>query len=286
MNKKKIIALTRGVLIMSLTASTSILAVHNYKLNSYNEQLKLETSTQSDKMTDIEKKIEDINKELKDTQIKNDELQKENKKKDEIIKNSNEPVWNPQVLSESLSKDFNINMKDMKLSRGSDIDKIINGGLPTLHLNYNPDDVTELSYINVYGMKKALEGTSLEPLARYYVEAERKFGVNALFLAGITAHESSWGNSQRAEEQNNLTGFAVYSDSSSGATFDSKRNNIIKTAELLKKNYLTNGANYFKGKSIYDVNQSYCFAKDGSPDMKWSDSINSIANDLKTKALS
>lgn len=128
-------------------------------------------------------------------------------------------------------------------------------------------------------MRKALRDTGLEKLADYYVEAEKIFGVNAIFLASLTAQESAWGTSNRAINQNNLSGFEVYHADAKGRYFQNKRESIMKTAELLSKNYLNENGVYYKGKDIFNVNSTYC----PNDDYYWSSSINKIAYGLVKK---
>lgn len=56
-------------------------------------------------------------------------------------------------------------------------------------------------------------GSKIIASASAFVEAEKKYGVNAFFMAGIVALESGFATSRRAIEDNNLTGYEVYSDS-------------------------------------------------------------------------
>lgn len=144
-------------------------------------------------------------------------------------------------------------------------------------INYDPSNVSLPSNVNEGTLRKMLSGTALESLAPAYVQAEKEYGVNALFLVGISAIESGWGTSKRAINDNNLTGFGVYSDSSKGINSTSKEANLLLTAATLKKNYLTPGGSYFKGYSIQDVNKSYCVLS------SWSGQINNAINQILNK---
>ena len=72
------------------------------------------------------------------------------------------------------------------------------------------------SNVDKKSLRYALAGTELEPLANAFIRAEEEYGVNAIALIGIAAHESAWGSSRRARYDNNLTGFGVYSNSARG----------------------------------------------------------------------
>ena len=146
--------------------------------------------------------------------------------------------------------------------------------------HFNHQNVLELSHVTVDDLYTVLEGTELYDLAPIYVEAENLYGVNALFIAGLTAQESGWGTSQRAINDNNLTGFGVYSKSAVGINANTKRDNILQTTAWLKDKYLTEGGSFFNGYSIRAVNIKYCLGSDGQTDYHWSSNITAISLSL------
>lgn len=146
-------------------------------------------------------------------------------------------------------------------------------------VSFNKNNLLSPSGANARKLAIGLKGTGLEGLENSYIEAEKEYGVNAIFLCALTAEESAWGTSNRARNQNNMSGFEVYNDNAVGATFSSKHDSIITTAKLLKNNYLTPSGSYFYGYSIYDVNKNYCPVNGTS----WSDNISNIANQLVRK---
>ncbi|MDO7206186.1 glucosaminidase domain-containing protein [Paraclostridium bifermentans] len=101
-----------------------------------------------------------------------------------------------------------------------------------LNVSYNRDNVTYISHISKAEMKEVLENTtgakSMIHLSDAFVEAEQKYGVNAFFMAGVVALESGFATSRRAVEDNNLTGYEVYSDNSEGNYFQANRNLYFK----------------------------------------------------------
>ena len=123
---------------------------------------------------------------------------------------------------------------------------------------FNPNDVSALSHITVADAKHMLEGTALYENAKSYVKAEEKYHVNAVFLMGIAAHESAWGTSRRAREDNNLTGYGVTSDHAKGINKSTKEAGLLATAETLHEKYLTPGGSYYVGTSAAAVNKHYC----------------------------
>ena len=113
-----------------------------------------------------------------------------------------------------------------------------------------------------------------------FTQAEEQFNVNAIFLLSLCAHESYWGKSKRACEQNNLTGYDVTGDEAQGKTFDSKEQSILTTAKMLGKEYLSVGGLFYVGKlDIYSVNSIYCPVGGNT----WSDDIVSIADETVKK---
>lgn len=123
---------------------------------------------------------------------------------------------------------------------------------------FNPNDVSALSHITVSDAKHIVEGTALYDDAKAYVKAEEKYHVNAVFLMGIAAHESAWGTSRRAREDNNLTGYGVTSDHAKGINKSTKEAGLLATAETLHEKYLTSGGSYYVGTSAAAVNKHYC----------------------------
>lgn len=108
------------------------------------------------------------------------------------------------------------------------------------------------------------------------MKAEETYGVNAIFLMALTAQESAWGTSNRAKNQNNLSGFEVYSAGAKGASFGSKGESIMATAKLISESYINSDGEHYNGTSVDSVNIKYC-PDDGG---YWSRSITQIANKL------
>lgn len=117
----------------------------------------------------------------------------------------------------------------------------------------------------------ALRGTGLEGLGQAYIDAEREYNVNALFLIGLSCLESNYGNSNFAISRNNITGFRAYTEDPSKAIYyDTKADCINQTARYLDKHYLTKGGKYYNGETMLDANVRYCTSS------LWSTKINNI----------
>ena len=119
-----------------------------------------------------------------------------------------------------------------------------------LHLE-NPwtMDLKNKSYASGEKLQAALEDSLLEPLAGAYVKAEEKYGVNAIFLAALSIHESGWGTSNITRQKNNLFGFGAYDHSpfDSAVGFDSRTESIEAAARLLSNDYLSEDGRYYQG---------------------------------------
>jgi beta-N-acetylglucosaminidase len=147
-------------------------------------------------------------------------------------------------------------------------------------VTYIREDITIKSGLNHYEMEKVLLNTTgaetMAHLAKAFIEAEQNYGVNAFFMAGIVALESGFATSRRAIEDNNLTGYEVYSDDSEGKLFPSQVESILHTAKHLKDNYLTEGALYYNGVSVDAVQIKYC--PDEGLGKNWEGKVNELAN--------
>lgn len=127
---------------------------------------------------------------------------------------------------------------------------------------FDPMNLLKKSNLTKDKAKKILKGTALEDCSDYFIECEEKYGVNAIGVMAIAVHESAWGTSRRAQDDHNLTGYGVYSDSAKGINAPSKEDNLLMTAKLLKESYLTKSGSHYKGTSLMAVNESYCTSGD------------------------
>ena len=127
---------------------------------------------------------------------------------------------------------------------------------------FDPMNLLKKSNLTKDKAKKIFKGTALEDCSDYFIECEEKYGVNAIGVMAIAVHESAWGTSRRAQEDHNLTGYGVYSDSAKGINAPSKEENLLMTAKLLKESYLTRSGSHYKGTSLMAVNESYCTSGD------------------------
>lgn len=141
--------------------------------------------------------------------------------------------------------------------------------------HFNPNNLRELSNLSEKQIYNMLEGTALQKLAGSYYAYERKYGVNAIFLASLNSLESGYGRSSLAVNNRNIGG--VKSGSGGWRHFSSWDACLDYIANLIDSKYLTKGGAYYSGPSIWDVNKRYCEETD------WSSKINHIAGKYISK---
>ena len=166
----------------------------------------------------------------------------------------------PDIISDAISEKTSENQiqKNLTLSVNSDL---------RVASNVTPEEIDLM-----------LEGTKLHGLGSAFVEAEQKYGVNALYMMGLACLESGFGNSAFAQKRNNLYGWnAVDSNPNNASSFTSKKEATLYVASKLQSNYLTEGGAYYEGYSARAVDVHYC------TDKAHADKIVNIVNNLLQK---
>ena len=166
----------------------------------------------------------------------------------------------PDIISDAISEKTSENQiqKNLTLSVNSDL---------RVASNVTPEEIDLM-----------LEGTKLHGLGSAFVEAEQKYGVNALYMMGLACLESGFGNSAFAQKRNNLYGWnAVDSNPNNASSFTSKKEATLYVASKLQSNYLTEGGVYYEGYSPRAVDVHYC------TDKAHADKIVNIVNNLLQK---
>lgn len=120
------------------------------------------------------------------------------------------------------------------------------------------------------------KGTALEGLGKDFENAERKSGVNGVFLAALAALESNSGRSAIAREKNNLFGFQAFDSDpySNAASFENYAAGIDFVSSYLKREYLSEDGSYYNGTSIEDINKKY------ATDKNWHKKLADIIGDI------
>ena len=133
-----------------------------------------------------------------------------------------------------------------------------------LNFEYNMNLLTK-SYIKEETLAKAFENTTMQGLEKYFIQAEKETGINALYLAGLAVHESGWNTSKFAKERNNLFGWQAYdNDLDKTKYFESKGECILFVASKIKKLYLTEGGTFHSGYTIENISKRYASDKEHS----------------------
>lgn len=137
-------------------------------------------------------------------------------------------------------------------------------------------DVTERTPGAAAKIDEYFKGSPLEGLGSSFELAQKKTGVNGVFLAALAALESNSGRSQIARDKNNLFGFQAYDSDpyNSAAKFDSFSSGIDYVSDYLKREYLSENGSYYKGRAIEDINQNY------ATDKTWHKKIAAIIGDI------
>jgi hypothetical protein len=125
--------------------------------------------------------------------------------------------------------------------------------------------------------------TSLPPLGRAFIGAERKYGVNARFLLAAALHESGWGTSYISRAKHNLFGLNAYDrDPLRHATaFATYAANIDATARFIKGSYLTPRGRWWGGQPTLRSMQQ-CW----SSSHRWGVGVSRIATSIHLGSIS
>lgn len=128
-------------------------------------------------------------------------------------------------------------------------------------------------------MKKIRADHKLTPALQAIVDAEKQYGISALFIAAHAALETGWGHSMFAQTRNNLFGFnAVDSNPGKATRYSSQSASVAAYAAFLNEHYLYQGGKYFNGATPHGIMVRYASAGD-----KAANTIAEIMNMLSDK---
>ena len=199
--------------------------------------------------------IQELNEEVEAYQLEQEELARLEREKQEALEREREAQRQKQLeeqrRQEELERQRQLAMK------------------PT----FDPYNVTSPSNVSSEQFYRLLGNTDMVDVAWVFPYAEKTYGINALFLAGLTALESGWGGSSRSVEHNNMTGYGINTDAHV-VRFANRSDSILATAKLLSTHYIPTEWKYYNGTSVWNINQSYCASDD------WASKIITIANKL------
>ncbi len=138
--------------------------------------------------------------------------------------------------------------------------------------NYSADELNRVySIMNVQNSRLAGKGA-------IFKEAEKRYGVNALYLMAHSALESAWGRSQIANDKNNFFGIAAYDTSpyDSAKKFDDVDKGILGAAKWIRENYIDRGRDHLGNKAT-GMNVRY------ASDPYWGEKIASIMMNINSR---
>jgi hypothetical protein len=147
------------------------------------------------------------------------------------------------------------------------------GGRITLDTN-----LLSRSGVSAWAIDEYLKAaTPLPKLGAAFVDAEKKYGINARFLLAAAVHESRWGRSYIAQAKHNLFGYNAYDRdpvrfASVYATFAA---NIDDTARFIKDRYLTPGGRWWGGQPTLRSMQQFW-----SSSHSWGVNVSRIATSI------
>ena len=138
--------------------------------------------------------------------------------------------------------------------------------------NYSADELNRVySMMNIRDSRLAGKGA-------IFKEAEKRYGVNALYLMAHSALESAWGRSQIANDKNNFFGIAAYDTSpyDSAKKFDDVDKGILGAAKWIRENYIDRGRDHLGNKAT-GMNVRY------ASDPYWGEKIASIMMNINSR---
>src|SRR5450759_1059338 len=179
------------------------------------------------------------------------------------------------VLAAALLMTFVVPTVDARMPRAA---RYHAGGPITLDTN-----LVSKSGVSAWAIDEYLKAkTPLPPLGAAFIEAEKKYGVNARFLLAAALHESGWGTSYISRVKHNLFGYNAYDrDPLRYATaYATYAANIDATAKFIKDFYLTPGGRWWGGQPTLRSMQQFW-----SSSHKWGVGVSRIATSIHLDSL-
>ena len=179
------------------------------------------------------------------------------------------------VLAAALLMTFVVPTVDARMPRAA---RYHAGGPITLDTN-----LVSKSGVSAWAIDEYLKAkTPLPPLGAAFIEAEKKYGVNARFLLAAALHESGWGTSYISRVKHNLFGYNAYDrDPFRYATaYATYAANIDATAKFIKEFYLTPGGRWWGGQPTLRSMQQFW-----SSSHRWGEGVSRIATSIHVASL-
>lgn len=123
----------------------------------------------------------------------------------------------------------------------------------------------------------------LEPSLEAIVQAEKKYGLSALFILAHASLETGYGHSSFAKLRNNLFGFnAIDSAPGQASRYPSQAASVEYYAAFLNEHYLRPGGVYYNGATPSGIMKRYATAGDTAANVI-AEIMNMLANNLGLK---
>ena len=130
------------------------------------------------------------------------------------------------------------------------------------------------SFITATDIDNYLKGTGLYGYGSAFIQAEKVSGIAADYLVSIAIHESGWGSNYWWKVWNNCFSWGITDSGPNSEAYKvksmSKFDAIVYIAKRIKELYLTPGAPYYRGETLYSIGLYY------ASDTNWANSILSI----------
>ncbi|QDP41592.1 N-acetylglucosaminidase [Radiobacillus deserti] len=113
-----------------------------------------------------------------------------------------------------------------------------------------PSSVTAAELDNYIKANKA--DSPMIGLGKTFIEMEKQYNVNAVYLMAHAIHESAWGMSKIAREKNNLYGINATDSNPYGNadTYKSYEGSVMYAAKYISDKYLTSGTWQYNGRFL------------------------------------
>ncbi len=146
---------------------------------------------------------------------------------------------------------------------------------PYRTFNLETGSTLTAAQINAFFAKNASSSSVLQNSGKFFIEAEKAYGVNAQYLVAHAIIESAWGTSYFAMNRNNLFGYQAYtSNPNAAATFRSVEYDINFQAWFVRNSYLNASGLFFNGPNLDGMNVDYATAT------YWSNSIARVMSQI------
>lgn len=116
-----------------------------------------------------------------------------------------------------------------------------------------------------------------------WINAQSKYGIDAVYLMSHAMLESAWGTSEVLRDHNNLFGYGAFDDGSEPYTFASYEDCVDKVAGWIFEDYLSPTGGYYKpwlGPTLRGMNTSAPPAYGYATDPLWGSKICSVMNEF------